>query len=131
MKRYIRSAEDRITELEDKIFYIQEELRNPDLPDDERVDLQLHLEELEDELNFAWQDDEAEWDYARQAQEFNPDGSLKLYGSSIVSERTADVYVKIDDDWELLFENIPEYTATAIWRAGFATGENKISIKKN
>ena len=41
-----------------------------------------------------------------------------------------DVYVKTADGWKLLYEDIPEDIATDIWRAGFRTGENKISIER-
>ena len=40
-----------------------------------------------------------------------------------------DVYVKIKDKWELLYENIPEDIALEIWRAGLKTGKHKISIE--
>ena len=40
------------------------------------------------------------------------------------------VYVKTADKWELLYKDIPENIATDIWRAGFRTGENKISIER-
>ena len=40
------------------------------------------------------------------------------------------VYVKTTDKWELLYKDIPEDIATEIWRAGFRTGENKISIER-
>ena len=39
------------------------------------------------------------------------------------------VYVETEDGWKLLFEDIPEDVALKIWRAGFETGENKISIE--
>ena len=41
-----------------------------------------------------------------------------------------DVYVKTANGWELLYKDIPENIATDIWRAGFRTGENKISIER-
>ena len=41
-----------------------------------------------------------------------------------------DVYVKTADGWKLLYEDIPEDIATDIWRAGFRTGKNKISIER-
>ena len=41
-----------------------------------------------------------------------------------------DVYVKTADGWKLLYEDIPEDIATDIWRAGFRTSENKISIER-
>ena len=40
------------------------------------------------------------------------------------------VYVKTADKWELLYKDITEDIATNIWRAGFRTGENKISIER-
>ena len=40
------------------------------------------------------------------------------------------VYVKTANKWELLYKDIPEDIATGIWRAGFRTGENKISIER-
>ena len=41
-----------------------------------------------------------------------------------------DVYVKTADEWELLYKDIPEDIALNIWKAGFKTGENKISIER-
>ena len=41
-----------------------------------------------------------------------------------------DVYVKTADKWELLYKDIPEDIATEVWRAGFRTGTNKISIER-
>ncbi len=70
-----------ITYLEDRIqsieAVIEEARQNGSLED--TVDEQIELAELRDELNFAWQDDEAEYLYAVDRQEFNPDGSLVLY----------------------------------------------------
>ena len=40
------------------------------------------------------------------------------------------VYVKTADKWELLYKDIPENIATEIWRAGFKTGKNNISIER-
>ena len=40
------------------------------------------------------------------------------------------VYVKTEDDWKLVYKDIPEDIALAIWKAGFKTGENKISIER-
>ena len=44
--------------------------------------------------------------------------------------KLVDVYVKTADKWELLYKDIPEDIASEIWRAGFRTGENKISIER-
>ena len=44
-------------------------------------------------------------------------------------DQLVDVMAKtVDGEWVLIFEQIPESQATAIWRAGFATGENRFSI---
>ena len=40
------------------------------------------------------------------------------------------VYVKTANGWELLYQDIPEDIATEVWRAGFRTGQNKISIER-
>ena len=40
------------------------------------------------------------------------------------------VYVKTADGWELLYKDISEDIATDIWRAGFRTGQNNISIER-
>lgn len=83
MKRWIHAAtstRDRISYLQDKIDILKEYLARDNYEDpEERIDDQLELEELKEQLNFAWQDDEAEYNYALQQQEFNPDGSLKGY----------------------------------------------------
>ncbi len=76
----LQNPRDRIEYLQTKIDILEEELyRNRYLDPEERIDDQLELEELKEQLNFAWQDDEAEYNYALQQQEFNPDGSLKGY----------------------------------------------------
>ena len=40
------------------------------------------------------------------------------------------VYAKTADGWKLLYKDIPENIATEIWRAGFKTGKNNISIER-
>ena len=40
------------------------------------------------------------------------------------------VYAKTADGWQLLYKDISEDIATDIWRAGFRTGQNKISIER-
>ena len=40
------------------------------------------------------------------------------------------VYAKTADGWKLLYNDIPENIATEIWRAGFKTGKNNISIER-
>ena len=47
-----------------------------------------------------------------------------------MKNKLVDVYVKTADKWELLYKDIPEDIATEVWRAGFRTGENKISIER-
>lgn len=55
---------------------------------------------------------------------------MKRYIKSSSSSDLADVYAKtIDGDWVLIFKDIPEEQATAIWYAGFKTGQNRISVK--
>ena len=41
-----------------------------------------------------------------------------------------DVYAKTEDGWKLVFKDIPEDIALGIWKSGFRTGENKISIER-
>lgn len=86
----ISYLEERIDSLENRIASLKEMLRDSSLPRwndesddsirDRIADYQQEIEELSEQLNFAWQDDEAEYNYAVEQQEFNPDGSLKLYG---------------------------------------------------
>lgn len=40
------------------------------------------------------------------------------------------VYAKTEDGWALVFKDIPEDIALEIWKAGFKTGENNISIER-
>lgn len=70
---------NRISDLQNYIDKIEAELADPNLDEDRRIDLQMDLAEAKDNLNYAWQDDEAEYNYALEQQEFNPDGSLKGY----------------------------------------------------
>ena len=86
-KRYIGASSNTrsyIDELETKIEILKQRLADPNEPEDERIDDHEELMYLEDELRNAWAEDEKEWDYARNAQEFNPDGSLALYSSTSV-----------------------------------------------
>ena len=39
-----------------------------------------------------------------------------------------DVYAKTVEGWMLIYKDIPEDMALDIWRAGFKTGQNNISI---
>ena len=41
-----------------------------------------------------------------------------------------DVYAKTAEGWMLIYKDIPEDIALNIWRAGFRTGQNKISIER-
>ena len=96
MKRYIHAATDdwydedeemlededldEIELLQTKISILEAEIERGDYTDeDELFDAKEQLEELRQELNFAYQDDEASWQYAKDQQEFNPDGSLRSY----------------------------------------------------
>ena len=77
------STRDRISYLQEKIEILEDRIARAkadyDSDPEEIIDDQLELEELKEQLNFAWQDDEAEYNYALQQQEFNPDGSLRGY----------------------------------------------------
>jgi hypothetical protein len=46
-------------------------------------------------------------------------------------EELVNVYVKTEDGWKLVFKDIPEDIALEIWRAGFKTGLNNISVEKD
>ena len=72
---------NRIADLQNYIDRLEAELADPELDFDEsrKFELQMDLAEAKDNLNYAWQDDEAEYNYALERQEFNPDGSLKGY----------------------------------------------------
>ena len=39
-----------------------------------------------------------------------------------------DVYAKTTEGWMLIYKDIPEDIALDIWKAGFMTGQNNISI---
>lgn len=41
-----------------------------------------------------------------------------------------DVYAKTADGWVLIYKDISEDIALDIWRAGFRTGDNEISIER-
>jgi hypothetical protein len=45
-------------------------------------------------------------------------------------DELVNVYAKTEDGWKLVFKDIPEDIASGIWRAGFKTGENNISIER-
>ena len=81
MKRMIKASSTRstISSLQRRIDDLEIRLSEPDLDEEERIDIGMELADLREQLNFAWQDDEAEYMYALERQEFNPDGSLKGY----------------------------------------------------
>ena len=87
----ISNLEQQIADLENRIA----KMKAAEADEDQIIDYQLYLDELKDELNFAWQDDEAEYNYALEQQEFNPDGSLKYYDDIHTSE---DVECSEDDE---------------------------------
>ncbi len=82
----------RISNIEQRIAQIQNRLQDEDLDDFDRVSLNESLMELQEELNFAWQDDEQEYNYALEQQKFNPDGSLKGYGDPNYDDAYAPTY---------------------------------------
>ena len=41
-----------------------------------------------------------------------------------------DVYAKTESCWVLIYKDVPEDIALDIWRAGFRTGQNNISIER-
>lgn len=76
------TTRERISDLEDQIKKLQQEynqIKKTCKDFEVYIDYELKLSELKEQLNFAWQDDEAEYNYALEQQEFNPDGSLKGY----------------------------------------------------
>lgn len=73
------STQERIADLQSRLNYINAKIEACECGDPEHIDLCIERSALEEQLNFAWQDDEAEYNYALECQEFNPDGSLALY----------------------------------------------------
>ena len=47
-----------------------------------------------------------------------------------MKNKLVDVYAKTAGGWELIYKDIPEDIALDIWRAGFRTGKNNISIER-
>jgi hypothetical protein len=45
-------------------------------------------------------------------------------------EELFNVYAKTEDGWKLVYKDIPEDIALEIWRAGFKTGVNNISVER-
>jgi len=94
--RMVAAASDRIAEIENRIKDLEDFIRDAryqDVDPEELIDAQVELAALKEQLNFAWQDDEAEYNYAVQQQEFNPDGSLKFYGSTDIKAATGDIVI--------------------------------------
>lgn len=54
----------------------------------------------------------------------------KVIRANRQEEKLVDLLAKTaSGKWEVIFTQIPESQATEIWRAGFATGENRFSIE--
>ena len=110
MKRYVQASyEVKFWELHDK-----------------DMETGLALEEIIDDLGweakfFPYEGDpiEAEEaDYKEVLDEYN----LRRGGVNLLAQTT-------DGKWVEIFSNISEEEADAIWRAGFATGQNRFSIE--
>ena len=61
-----RELEKRLEEAKAKLVKIKADVDNGKLDFDVLVDAQLNVDELSDRVNFAWQDEEFEEDYARE-----------------------------------------------------------------
>jgi len=53
----------------------------------------------------------------------------RVIKASHQSDRLVNLLAKTDDGWKYVFKGIPESKAEAIWKAGFATGQNNFSIE--
>ena len=72
-------AADNIKGLQDRADYLRSLLADPELDEDTRIDLGIELAQCEDDLRFAWAEDERDYLDALERQEFEPDGSLAGY----------------------------------------------------
>lgn len=118
------STHDRISMLEAKIAELEQQIAEAEAGEADPeylIDKQIELDTLKDELNFAWQDDEAEYNYALQQQEFNPDGSLKGYGDTYASTDAVQEFKSKEDfdiaDWREYYLNHGNTLETAQRRA--------------
>lgn len=56
---------------------------------------------------------------------------MKRFIQASKQEELVDVFAQTTSgEWVIIFEQIPESQAIEIWRAGFATGENRFSLKR-
>ena len=119
------NTRNRISSIEDRISEIENALADPYIDDDLRWSLNEDLEILQQDLKEAWADDEAEWRYAVDQQEFNPDGSLKYYGVDACDSVTAATSIsdaKSDCKWmEGLYWDIDGHTMTIANVQGYPT----------
>ena len=72
-----RTLEDRLKDLQEQY----QNLKDAGTDLDDLVDLAIDIHELEERVNFAWQDEESEEDYVRECirtgeAHFEPDGSV-------------------------------------------------------
>lgn len=115
-KSRIAQLEELVEWLKNDISSLNEMLADPNIPryndesdedlEDRIADRQQELADAEEQLNFAWQDDEAEYNYALEQQEFNPDGSLALYGTTINGSSDDRGHFDINDVKAYLKENL-------------------------
>jgi len=110
MKQYVKASyEERFWELHDR-----------------DMETGLALEDIIDDLGweskfFPYEGEPIEakeGDYKEVLDEYN----LRRGGVNLLAQTT-------DGQWVEIFSNISEEEATAIWSAGFATGQNRFSIE--
>lgn len=61
-----RELENRLDEAKERLEELRTKVNNGEADFDELVDAQLDVDELAERVNFAWQDEEYEEDYARE-----------------------------------------------------------------
>lgn len=65
-----------IARIENEINMLEARIIDAKNSGEDTTDLEIDLWAEKEQLNFAWQDNEDEYNYAPERQEFNPDGSL-------------------------------------------------------
>lgn len=133
--KYPVNAGTNISFLENKVKRLKEDLAACD-NEDRCIDIQESLLDAENELRYAWADDESDYNYALSQQEFNPDGSLKYYGDTSDNQFWSNDVSSVDDvrsevqkaiDAGTTYDDIDDYL-NSLFESGKISDEEFIEI---
>lgn len=99
-----RELENRLDEAKERLEELRTKVNNGEADFDELVDAQLNVDELAERVNFAWQDEEYEEDYARENGLLFDEEFEANYAREIINPYHTN---PLDDEWD---DDVDDYT---------------------